>query len=102
MVSSVFSIVVEVATASEDHRKTAWIDGFVVMVAVALCSLVTAGNNYSKERQFKLLNKVADERKRVTVRRGGQLQEIHQDDLLVGDIVNVCEGMEIPADALVL
>jgi magnesium-transporting ATPase (P-type) len=28
--------------------------------------------------------------------------EIHQDFVLVGDIVTVCEGMEIPADGILL
>lgn len=69
MVASIVSIGVEVGTASSDHRKTAWIEGFVVLVAVGICSLVTAANNYSKERQFQDLNKVADARKRVTLRR---------------------------------
>lgn len=73
MVSSVLSIAIEVGTADPEDRKTAWIEGFVVLVAVAVCSLVTAGNNYSKERQFQELNKVADARKRVTVKRGGKL-----------------------------
>jgi P-type E1-E2 ATPase len=93
---------ISVATAKPDHRQTAWVEGFVVMVAVAICSLVTAANNYSKERQFQELNKVADARKRVSVRRQGQLMELHQDDLLVGDVVVISEGMEIPADAIVL
>ena len=72
------------------------------MVAVAVVGLVTAANNYSKERQFQTLNTVADERKRVTVKRDGVLVEMHQDDVLVGDIVQVNEGMEIPADAILL
>lgn len=48
------------------------------------------------------MNTVADERKRVTVKRDGSLVEMHQDEVLVGDIVQVNEGMEIPADAILL
>lgn len=73
MVSSILSIAIEVGTADSEDRKTAWIEGFVVLVAVAICSLVTAINNYSKERQFQELNKVADARKRVSVKRQGKL-----------------------------
>jgi P-type E1-E2 ATPase len=72
------------------------------LVAVSVVGLVTAANNYSKERQFQTLNTVADERKRVTVKRDGNLVEMHQDDVLVGDIVQVNEGMEIPADAILI
>jgi magnesium-transporting ATPase (P-type) len=100
--ASLISMIIEVSTAENDHRSTAWIEGFAVLIAVAICSLVTAINNYSKERQFQQLNNVADERKRVTVRRDGEIIEIHQDDVLVGDIVSINEGMEVPADGIVL
>ncbi len=70
------------------------------MVGVLIEGLVTAANDYSKERQFQQLNTVADDRKRVNVRRGGELLEIHQDQLLVGDVVFLSEGMEIPADGI--
>ena len=36
----------------------------------------------------------------MTVWRDGQVMEMHQDNLLVGDIVQVNEGMEIPADGI--
>lgn len=58
--SSLLSIAIEVGTAEKDERKTAWIEGFVILVAVTVCGLVTAVNNYSKERQFQQLNSVAD------------------------------------------
>lgn len=80
-------------TAKPEHRSTAWIEGFAVLVAVAICATVTAVNDYQKERQFLKLNSVADSRKRVTVRRNGEQREMHQDDLLVGDIVQLNEGM---------
>jgi magnesium-transporting ATPase (P-type) len=51
--------------------------------------MVTAVNDYSKERQFAQLNKVADERKRITIIRDGKILDIHQDDVLVGDVVQV-------------
>lgn len=45
---------------------------------------------------------MADERKKVTLRRDGELIELHQDFILVGDIINLAEGMEIPADAILI
>ena len=38
----------------------------------------------------------------MNVIRDGKLDRIHQDKILVGDLVSVEGGMEIPADALVL
>jgi P-type E1-E2 ATPase len=48
------------------------------------------------------LNSVADEKKRVSVYRDGALIEIHQDLVLVGDLVLINEGMEIPADGILI
>jgi len=39
-------------TAEPDERKKAWIESFSILVAVATCSLVTAVNDYQKEKQF--------------------------------------------------
>lgn len=48
------------------------------------------------------LNSVADEKKRVSVWRSGLPLEIHQDFVLVGDVVTINEGMEVPADGILL
>lgn len=93
ILSACVSIGLEVGLADPEDRKTAWFEGFAILVAVAVCAFVAAGNNYQKERQFIELNSVADEKKRVTVWRGGATLEIHQDLVLVGDIVSVVEGM---------
>ena len=73
-----------------------------MLLAVLICATVTAVNDYQKERQFLTLNEVADEKKKMTVKRNGILMEIHQDYLLVGDIMAVREGMDMPADGLLL
>ncbi len=48
IVASILSISIEVGTADADHRSTAWIEGFAVMVAVAICATVSAVNDYQK------------------------------------------------------
>lgn len=72
------------------------------MVAVFVCASVTAVNDYQKERQFLKLNTVADEKRKVTVIRNGISMDIHEDYLLVGDIVSICGGMEIYADGILI
>lgn len=73
-----------------------------MLMAVLICATVTAANDYEKERQFIKLNSVADSRKRATVVRGGRVEDLHQDDLLVGDLVVINEGMEVPADGYLI
>ncbi|CAK72615.1 unnamed protein product (macronuclear) [Paramecium tetraurelia] len=101
--AALVSIAVDVATASSDYRAYAWIEvGFAILVAVIISTNANAINDYQKEKQFQKLNEVADERKRVTVIRNGQKCDIHMSEVMVGDVVMIFEGMEIPADGLVL
>lgn len=46
MVAAVASIVIEVSTAPANHRNTAWIEGFAILIAVFVCAGVTSINDY--------------------------------------------------------
>ncbi|KAJ3285350.1 Calcium-transporting ATPase 10, plasma membrane-type, partial [Rhizoclosmatium sp. JEL0117] len=76
-----------------------WLDGVVIVVAVVLVLSVTAGNDYSKDKKFKKLLLMQSDKK-VKVIRGGKTDEISSWDVLVGDIVEISTGDEIPADGL--
>jgi Ca2+ transporting ATPase len=67
-----------------------------------ICSSVTAGNNYKQERQFRSLYDEANSRKKVSCFRNGKVESLGGEELVVGDIVKLQEGMEIPADGYVL
>lgn len=102
MAAATFSIVVQTSLAPPERQSTEWINGFAILVAVIVCAAVTSVNDWQKERQFQELNKVAGDRKRVNVIRNGQLKIIHQSLVMVGDIMKLEEGMEIPADGVVI
>lgn len=102
IVSAFVSIILSTATAEPKDRSHAWMEGFAILVAVAVCSLVAATNDYQKEKQFRQLNQIADNGKKHTVRRRNQDLFLHHSDLLVGDIVIVREGMDIPADGILI
>ncbi len=62
-------------------------------MAVFVCAGVSAINDYQKDLQFQKLNSVADARKQVTVIRGGQPLNLHQSLVLVGDLIQITEGI---------
>ncbi len=75
---------------SESHAS--WIEGLAIMVSVVVVVLVTAFNDYSKERQFRgLQNKIESEHKFAVIRNGNQLV-IPTTELVVGDIAQVKYG----------
>lgn len=63
LVSAFISTVINLAT--EEDKSIAWIEGAAIFLAVAICSLVAAVNDYQKEKQFIDLNKAAEEKKKV-------------------------------------
>ena len=52
IVASVVQIVIDLSFAEADELATAWIEGFGILMAVAIVSLVTAWSDYQKEAQF--------------------------------------------------
>ncbi|CAD8172417.1 unnamed protein product [Paramecium octaurelia] len=101
-VAAFASIVIQVATSDDEHRSLAWIEGFAIFVAVLVCTNVAALNDYSKEKQFRKLNAVSEKSKIVTIIRDGKEHRMHEENCLVGDIVKLVEGMEIPADGILI
>lgn len=71
------------------------------MAAVVIVVMVTAGNDYSKDKKFRKLSELREE-KEITVIREGQEQQISAYDVLVGDVVELEAGAPIPADGIYL
>ncbi|KAJ3275572.1 Calcium-transporting ATPase 10, plasma membrane-type [Terramyces sp. JEL0728] len=76
-----------------------WIEGLAIVIAVFIVLSVTAGNDWSKDRKFKKLMLLQTD-KRCRVIRGGVKNEISSWDILVGDVVELVVGDEVPADGI--
>ncbi|KAF8822583.1 plasma membrane-type Ca(2+)-ATPase A1 PMCAA1 [Cardiosporidium cionae] len=84
-----------------DNPAVDWVEGFVIWLAVLVVILVTAGNDWAKERQFDKLSSLNDA-KNCNVLRNGEQLEISVFSLMVGDILLVEAGDEIAADCLAI
>jgi Ca2+-transporting ATPase len=71
------------------------------VTAIALVTIVSAVNDYSKEKQFKKLNEKHDVKK-VNVKRDGKNRSIDSTELLVGDILLIEAGDILTCDAIFL
>lgn len=96
MVSAVVSIGVGVAT--EGWPKGMY-DGLGIIVSILLVVMVTAISDYKQSLQFKELDK---EKKNIIVQvtRDGRRQKVSIYDLVVGDIVHLSIGDQVPADGI--
>jgi Ca2+ transporting ATPase len=102
IVCAFFSIGVDMGFATPEERGHAWIEGFAILVAVAVVSLVGAGSDYKKEGQFLKQHNLEEMSKTVHVKREGKVEEIHKNYIRVGDIIMIENGMNIPVDGVIL
>lgn len=75
-------------------------EGIGIIIAIFLATTLAFVNEYNATREFDVLNKVNDDLP-VQVIRSGAYTTVPRKDLVVGDIVLLEEGEEIPADGLV-
>ncbi|XP_052185732.1 calcium-transporting ATPase 12, plasma membrane-type-like [Diospyros lotus] len=78
-----------------------WYEGGSIIVAVYLVVGVSALSNFRQERQFDKLSKISSNIQ-IEVARDGRRQKISIFDIVVGDIVFLAIGDQIPADGLFL
>ncbi|XP_059652739.1 putative calcium-transporting ATPase 13, plasma membrane-type [Cornus florida] len=78
-----------------------WYDGGSIIVAVVLVVAVSAISNFKQSRQFEKLSEKSSDIK-VEVVRDGRRQPISIFEVVVGDIVCLNIGDQIPADGLFL
>ncbi|PAN36056.1 hypothetical protein PAHAL_6G254800 [Panicum hallii] len=90
------SLLVGIATEGWPHGAH---DGLGIVASILLVVFVTATSDYRQSLQFKDLDK---EKKKITVQvtRSGFRQKLSIYDLLVGDIVHLSIGDQVPADGL--
>ncbi|CAL4995671.1 unnamed protein product [Urochloa decumbens] len=96
MVCALISTVV--GLASEGFPKGMY-DGLGIILSILLVVMVTAVSDYRQSLQFKELD---NEKKKIFIHvtRDGSRQKISIYDLVVGDIVHLSIGDQVPADGL--
>src|SRR5438105_987994 len=73
------------------------VEGLAVMVAVVLATGVAFLSEYKSDREFEVLNAQKDNL-RVKVLRGGEIHTEPLEQVVVGDVVLLEMGDEVPAD----
>eukprot|EP00981_Chlorochromonas_danica_P011661 scaffold4203_cov166-Ochromonas_danica.AAC.7 len=98
IIAASVSLIIGVLT-EPDHG---WIEGCAIFIAIALVSTISAGNDYSKQLQFRALEHSSADDERTSVLREGCVERINPKDVVVGDILVLQAGDMIPADSIML
>uniref|UniRef100_A0A8C7YSK3 P-type Ca(2+) transporter n=1 Tax=Oryzias sinensis TaxID=183150 RepID=A0A8C7YSK3_9TELE len=86
----------------DGEAETGWIEGAAILLSVVCVVLVTAFNDWSKEKQFRGLQNRIEQEQKFTVVRGGQVVQIKVSEIVVGDIAQVKYGDLLPADGVLI
>ncbi|PAA53864.1 hypothetical protein BOX15_Mlig032505g1 [Macrostomum lignano] len=86
----------------DSEEEAGWIEGVAIAVAVIVVVLVTAFNDWSKERQFRGLQAKLEQEHLFDVIREGQVSKVLVSDIVVGDICQVKYGDALPADGIII
>ncbi|XP_063811340.1 plasma membrane calcium-transporting ATPase 4 isoform X2 [Pseudophryne corroboree] len=94
----------EAAAGVEDEgeAQAGWIEGAAILFSVIIVVLVTAFNDWSKEKQFRGLQSRIEQEQKFTVIRKGQVIQIPVAELVVGDIAQIKYGDLLPADGVLI
>ncbi|XP_062712697.1 plasma membrane calcium-transporting ATPase 1 isoform X5 [Aedes albopictus] len=86
----------------EEEEHYSWIEGLAILVSVFVVVIVTAFNDYSKEKQFRGLQSRIEGEHKFSVIRGGDAVQINIGEIVVGDICQIKYGDLLPADGLLI
>ncbi|XP_053227059.1 plasma membrane calcium-transporting ATPase 3 isoform X1 [Podarcis raffonei] len=93
-----------VAASAEDEGESeaGWIEGAAILLSVICVVLVTAFNDWSKEKQFRGLQSRIEQEQKFAVIRNGQQVQIPVAELVAGDIAQIKYGDLLPADGVLI
>nr|XP_044997612.1 plasma membrane calcium-transporting ATPase 4 isoform X2 [Jaculus jaculus] len=86
----------------EEEAQTGWIEGAAILASVIIVVLVTAFNDWSKEKQFRGLQSRIEQEQKFCIIRNGQLVQLPVAEIVVGDIAQIKYGDLLPADGILI
>ncbi|XP_070256895.1 plasma membrane calcium-transporting ATPase 4-like [Myotis yumanensis] len=86
----------------EGESEAGWIEGAAILFSVIIVVLVTAFNDWSKEKQFRGLQNHIEKEQKFSVIRNGHIIQLPVADIVVGDIAQIKYGDLLPADGILI
>ncbi|KAJ5918452.1 hypothetical protein N7466_010444 [Penicillium verhagenii] len=100
-IAAIVSLALGIYETVDDGTGVEWVEGVAIVVAILIVTVVTAANDWQKERQFAKLNERNDDRD-VKVIRSGRSMMVSVYEIMVGDVLHLEPGDSIPADGILI
>ena len=79
-----------------------WVEGAAILIAVFAVSSISAGNDYNKQLQFRDLEKSSAKDELCSILREESVDRYPVSDIVVGDIIVLQTGDQVPADCVIV
>jgi magnesium-transporting ATPase (P-type) len=99
LVAAFVSIVIGVIN---DGWDVGWIEGSSIFFALFIIISVSAGTKYAKEKRFQKLQASEKQGQVILIYRDSNIMTKSTTDIVVGDIIKLESGKEIPADCILI
>lgn len=76
----------------EGESEAGWIEGAAILFSVIIVVLVTAFNDWSKEKQFRGLQNRIEKEQKFSIIRNGHIIQLPVAEIVVGDIAQIKYG----------
>ncbi|KAJ5742347.1 hypothetical protein N7533_011756 [Penicillium manginii] len=100
-IAAIVSLSLGIYESVDGGTGVEWVEGVAICVAILIVTIVTAANDWQKEKQFAKLNKRNDDRE-VKVIRSGKSRMMSVYEVMVGDVLHLESGDSIPADGILI
>ncbi|KAJ6118387.1 hypothetical protein N7471_013854 [Penicillium samsonianum] len=100
-IAAVISLSLGIYESVDAGTGVEWVEGVAICVAILIVTVVTAANDWQKEKQFAKLNKRNNDRDVKAIRSGKSVM-ISIYDIMVGDVLHLEPGDSIPADGVLI
>ncbi|KAK5788074.1 hypothetical protein VI817_009032 [Penicillium citrinum] len=100
-IAAIISLSLGIYESIDGGKGVEWVEGVAIVVAILIVTIVTAANDWQKERQFAKLNRKKDDRE-VKLIRSGKSMKLSIHNIMVGDVLHLEPGDSIPADGIMI
>jgi Ca2+-transporting ATPase len=94
MIAAVLAVVVGIFDGK-------YFEGIGIIAAILLATTIAFYNEFKAGKEFEVLNRTSDQRP-IKVLRDGHWTEVERKNIVVGDVIQLEQGYEVPADGQVL
>jgi len=102
LVILIISAVISLVIGIYEDPLIGWVEGTAILVAVFSVSSITAGNDYTKQLQFRELENSSAKDELCSIVRDESIDRYPVTEVVVGDIIVLQTGDAVPADCILL